>query len=191
VTLPGGSHHDSQRALLVTQAVFFCALAVCVALNHTRAAQTNGISYFAVNHRTVPFISVGFLAAGAGLWRVATLNQRRGDSSFSVYVTRLIALDAILVLVTPYKYGTILNWTHMSAGVIGAFLQIGFLLYWMKFRRSTWLAVGLSVQLLGGVISFLSMPDWSFDQLLFGETIFQVGFCLGFVTANRQSGDTG
>jgi hypothetical protein len=37
---------------------------------------------------------------------------------------------------------------------------------------------GAAVQLAGGIIGALSLPDWRFQYLMYGELIFELGFCV-------------
>ncbi len=166
----------ARRLLVVTQLIFFGALLWCVVLVHNHAAENAGISYYAVHSQTVALAVIGYAAAAVGLWRTSTIFRGAGVEAVGWLGLRAVAVMLILLLVTPYSGGTFLNWAHMTVGVAGALLQLA--MTWMLLRRtrSSTVALAGAVQLLGGIVAALSLPDWSFEYLLAGEIVFQVGF---------------
>jgi hypothetical protein len=38
--------------------------------------------------------------------------------------------------------------------------------------------LGVTIQLAGGIVGALSLPDWRFQYLLYGEMLFEFGFGL-------------
>jgi len=166
------------RVLLTTQAFFFLALAWCIYLQHGFDANTAGISYFGVNHRTIFFAIVGYVIAAAGLWRTSRLFREGGLDPLLALGLKLVAAMLLLLLVTPYTGGTLLNWAHMTVGVLGALVQLA-ISYALLRRTTSLLAVGgATIQLAGGIIGAFSLPDWKFQILMWGELIFELGFCL-------------
>lgn len=166
------------RVLLTTQALFFVALAWCIYLQHGFEARSAGISYFGVNHRTVFFAIVGYVIAAVGLWRTSRLFIEGGLDPLLALGLKLVAAMLLLLLVTPYTGGTFLNWAHMTFGVVGALVQL--VISYALLRRSGSIAAitGTSIQLAGGIIGAFSLPDWKFQILLYGELMFELGFCL-------------
>ena len=61
----------SRQLLLLTQAVFFGALAICLIIDDGRTARIDGISYYGVYHRTIFVLATGYLVSAAGLFRTA------------------------------------------------------------------------------------------------------------------------
>lgn len=91
---------------------------------------------------------------------------------------RVVSTTLVVLLLTPYNRGPILDWSHTVAGVVCAlaqFLVAGRLVMRRRDRRS-WSA--LAVMFMGGVLAACSLPDWKFDYLLSGESILEVGFAL-------------
>jgi hypothetical protein len=171
---PGES--EVRHFLLATQAFFFLAVGVCVVINHSREAQTSGVSFYGVYHRTIAIIVLGFCAASYGLWRASSYLARVGLSHVTVLGLRVVAVGLVLLLLTPYNKGTFFNWAHMSVGVVMALVQLAVAAQLMMLYRS-WQSVGaFVVQLLGGLWAGASLPDWSFSYLLTGELIFELGF---------------
>lgn len=172
---------DLRKVLIRSQSVFFGLLALCVLVNHSHAAQNDGISFYAVHRSTLAFAIVGYLTAAVGLWRVAVELRLIGHNPLATLGLRLVAIELILLLITPYSGGAFLNWAHMSVGVSGALIQLalGAWLYrQLRTRTALWAVL---ITLSGGVISAFALPDWSFNPLLQGELIFELGFAWALV----------
>ncbi len=167
----------ARKTLVITQAIFFTTLAWCVLLVHNHDAQNSGISYYGVHLRTVAFAIFAYASAAVGLWRASTLFQRAGLDSMSWVGMRVIAVVLIVLLLTPYSAGAFLNWAHMTTGVIGALVQLAMVITLLRRRATAAAVVGFTVQLVGGILGALSLPNWGFTYLLTSEIIFQIGFC--------------
>lgn len=169
------------RLLLITQGVFFTLLTWCILRAHDFAARSAGISYYGAHHQFVLVAVVGYGVAAIGLWRVATLFKRGGVHPLVCLGMRTVAVMLILLLLTPYNEGAVLNWTHMSVGVCGALVQLAIAIALIK-RVGTRAAIGgFAVQLFGGVVGAFSLPDWRFQVLLYSEMIFELGFGWGLL----------
>ena len=166
------------RVLLTTQALFFLALAWCIHLQHGFDARSAGISFFGVNHRTIFFAILGYILAAVGLWRASNLFKEGGLGPLMSLGLKLVAVMLLLLLVTPYTGGAFLNWTHMSVGILGALVQLSITYALLRRTTSFWVVAGASIQLTGGIIGALSLPDWRFQILLYGESMFELGFCV-------------
>jgi hypothetical protein len=173
-----GASIDTQtrRLLVVTQSLFFLSLAVCLLIDHGHRAQTDGISYYGVYGPTVAILGAGYTVAGVGLWRTADYFRAAGVSSATEMCLRGVSIGLFVLFVTPYNEGTFMNWTHMSAGVTGALLQLAVSWQLLRAQRSRRAVMGFSVQLLGGVLAAVSLPTWGFEVLLIGQIVYQIGF---------------
>ena len=171
---PGES--EVRHFLLATQAFFFLCVGVCLCINHSSKAETSGISFYGVYHRTLAFAILGFCVGSYGLWRASTYLARAGLSHWSVLGLRFLAVGLILLLLTPYNKGTFFNWAHMSVGVLMAIVELALATQLMVLYRSWQAVTAWTVQLVGGVWAGASLPDWRFSYLLAGELIFEVGF---------------
>jgi hypothetical protein len=166
----------TRHLLLISQSLFFVALAWCLILNHGPTAENDGISFYGVYHETVPLIVAGYAAAFVGLWRTSVTFRGAGVPALTWAGLRVIAALLLVLLATPFNHGAFLNWTHMAAGITGALLELEVALQLVRESRSLRTVLGLAVLLLGGVISAASLPDWHFTHLLQGEIVFQMGF---------------
>jgi hypothetical protein len=167
---------QTRHVLLITQLLFFFALAWCLILNHSATAENDGISFYGVHHETVALLIGGYAAAFVGLWITSAHFKSAGVPTLTWVCLRAIAVLLFVLLATPYNRGALLNWTHMMAGILGALFQLEVALQLVRESRSFRTVVGLVILVLGGVIAAASLPDWHFEYLLQGEIIFQVGF---------------
>ena len=165
------------RLLVLTQILFFAALAWCVLLVHNYDAENSGISFYGAHHRTVLIAIIGYVAAAVGLWGASSLFKQGGFEPLAWMGLRVVAVMLILLLVTPYDEGAFLNWTHMTIRTVSALVQLAISYLFLRRLDSISLKLGFSIQLAGGIFSALSLPDWSFHFLLYSEIIFQLGFC--------------
>jgi hypothetical protein len=173
---PAVSQTQTRHVLLVTQVLFFFALAWCLVLNHSATAENDGISFYGVHRETVALLIGGYAVAFVGLWITSTHFRAAGVPNLTWIGLRAIAVLLFVLLATPYNRGPFLNWTHMIAGVLGAIVQLEVALQLVRESRSFRTVCGLAVLVLGGVIAAASLPDWHFEYLLQGEIVFQVGF---------------
>jgi hypothetical protein len=168
----------SIHVLLWTQAIFFAAIAWCLYLEHGFSARSAGISYYGVNHRTIVIAIAGYVVAAVGLWRTSRLFREGHLDPLLSLGLKVVAVMLLRLLATPYNQGTFLNWTHMSVGVLGALVQLAMSIALLRRYGSARAIVGFSVQLAGGIIGALSLPDWRFQILLYGEILYEIGFSL-------------
>jgi len=166
----------ARQTLLITQSIFFLALAVCLLINHGHVAANDGISYYGVYVPTMPILFTGYFAAAAGLWWTSTYFTAAGAPPFTRAAFRAIAIGLIVLLATPYNQGAFLNWTHMTVGVSMALLQLGSSILLLRRWRTVGSTLGFSTQLAGGVLGALSLPNWHFTWLLQSECLFELGF---------------
>jgi hypothetical protein len=176
VATPLSLRQRAFRVLVGTQGLFFFALAWCVLLEHNHAAETSGISFYGVNHRTVILAIMGYVIAAVGLWRASWLFREGGFDPLLWIGLRCVAVMLILLLMTPYNAGTFFNWAHMSVGVVGALVQMAISISLLKRYGSIAAIAAFSVQLIGGILGAFSLPDWHFQILLIAETLFELGF---------------
>ncbi len=178
--------HQVNRILIVSQVAFFSSVALCLLINHSEMAESDGISFYGVYHSTIEVLAVGYTVAAVGLWRTANYLKLSGVSSFTVVALRLVGVGLFALLLTPYNKGAFFNWCHMIFGIIGALLQLEIALQFLR-RHSTRRGIAaLTVQLVGGIICAASLPDWQFPLLLPGEIIFQIGFAGTLLVGVRE-----
>ena len=77
---------------------------------------------------------------------------------------------------TPYTGGAFLNWTHMHRRRGGRLVQLAISYALVRRFPSVSTVAGFSALLLGGVLGALSLPDWSFQMLLYAEIVIELGF---------------
>ena len=174
------------RSLAITQVIFFVLLAWCVAIDHSRTVQVDGISFYGVFHRTLIQLGLAFVVAAGGLWRAAGHYLALGAPAWMAFGVRVVALSLFLVIATPFNQGTLLNWTHMTVGVAMALVQGAITIALVQRTTRPGALVAFVVQLAGGLVAFASLPDWHFTYLLQGEIAYQVGFSMALVVWMRE-----
>jgi hypothetical protein len=164
------------RTLSVTFSIFAVGILWCWLLQHGFNAQSQGISYYGVNHHTIVIAVAMYVGAAIGLWWTSLFFEHARFTPVVWLGLRGVAVMLILLLATPYNQGTFYNWAHMVVGVVGALVQLAIAVsLWQRYpsRAAT---AAFAVQLLGGLLGALSLPDWRFQILLYAEIIFQIGF---------------
>ena len=170
------SNSEVRNLLIATQSVFFGVLVVCVIINHSSTAMNEGISFYGVYHKTIELLIAGFTVSSVGLWRTSSYFGISDAPRITVIGLRFVAIGLFGLLVTPFNRGTFLNWAHMSIGVAMALVQLAMSVRLLVADRTSRALMAFAVQLGGGVIAALSLPDWRFDYLGLGEVIFEIGF---------------
>ena len=166
---------------MTTQVIFFAALLVCVLVSHGHDARTEGISFYGVYPPTVPILVIGYGAGVVGLWRLSSYFREDASQRVLVVGFRAVSVMLVVLLLTPFNLGPFWNWAHMIVGIAGALVQFVVAVRILQLDQSPRAIIGFSIQLLGGVLAALSLPDWRFDVLLAGQIILQVGFGLCLV----------
>ncbi len=166
----------TRRRLVASQAAFFALLALCIVIDHSAQAQRNGISFYGVDHETIGVIAAAYVVISWGMWGMAGAVGAAGAPAGLAQAVKAVALFPYVILVTPYTAGTLMNWTHMTAGVIMALIQMAIALGLLSRDRGAAPGLAFAVQLAGGILAALSLQNWHFGYLLQGEVTFQIGF---------------
>src|ERR1700689_1557136 len=82
-----------RHVLVITQSLFFLALAWCLVLNHSATAENDGISFYGVYHETIALLIGGYAVAFVGLWLTSTHFKAAG-----VPTLKWVGLRAISIL---------------------------------------------------------------------------------------------
>ena len=177
------SYDAARRALLAGAVGFFGAVAVCLLISHSATTEHDGISYFSVRADTLPIIVLGYGSVTVGML-VAARRLPNDDLGrrLALPLRGMPACFAALLL-TPFNKGTALNWTHMTLGVTLAISQAAVTIWVLAVLPALRVLLAAVVQLVGGVVAAWSMPTTSFNFLLQGELLFNVGFCACLVAA--------
>ncbi len=174
VMSPASLH--ARHVLLATQAVFFVCVALCVAVAHRGDAEIYGISYYGVHAPTLPFVVIGYGVGALGLWRTAKYLELLDVPAVLPVGMRVVATGLPTLLIFPYNHGSFFNWAHMTVGTVIGVSQMSIGTFLLVRARRLSASVAVFVQLAGGVLSAVSLPDWGFNHMLDGEIIFEIGF---------------
>jgi hypothetical protein len=184
------SYAAALRPLLLGSTGFFASVAVCLAISHSTTTEHDGISYFSVRSTTLPVILLGYLCVITGMLAAAHRFPDEDLGNRLALPMRCLPVLFVGLLCTPFNKGAFLNWTHMTVGVMLAISQ-GVVTVWLcsvlpAFRVLA--AAGL--ELVGGLVCALSLPDTSFNFLLQGELLFNLGFCLCLIAVVHDAAAT-
>jgi hypothetical protein len=172
------SYAAALRPIILGATGFFASLAVCLAISHSTTVEHDGISYFSVRASTLPVILLGYLAVGTGMLAGARRLPDHELGNRLAVPMRYMPILFVALLCTPFNEGTLFNWTHMTVGVVLAIAQ-GVVTVWLcSVLPAVRVLAAAGLELVGGVICALSMPDGAFNFLFQGELLFNLGFCL-------------
>jgi hypothetical protein len=172
------SYAAALRPLIVGSTGFFASVAICLAITHSATTEHDGISYFSVRSTTLPVILLGYASVIAGMLAAARRLPDQELGNRLALPMRCMPVLFVAILCTPFNKGTLLNWTHMTIGVTLAIAQ-GVVTVWLSLvLPSGRVLVAAALELVGGVICAVSLPDASLNFLMQGELSFYLGFCL-------------
>jgi hypothetical protein len=183
MTDPGRSYGAAQRALIQGFVGFWSAIVACLVVSHSATTEQDGISYFGVHATTLPLIVLGYASVIAGMLVAAQRLPADPVGRRLALPLRAMPVCAFLLLLTPFNHGTALNWSHMTVGVSLAFSEAAVTVWLLAVLAAPGVAAGALLELVGGVICALSLPGTSFNHLLQGELLFNLGFCVAIVAA--------
>jgi hypothetical protein len=184
-----GSYADARRSLVAGSLGFWLSVAICLVVSHSATTEHDGISYFSVRATTLPIIVLGYASIITGMLLAARRLPEDELGRRLALPLRCMPVCLAALLVTPFNRGTALNWTHMTVGISLAIAQ-GAVALWLSLVLPTARVLSAAaLQLVGGVVAALSMPSASFNFLLQGELLFNLGFCLCLLAAVRSAAD--
>ncbi|MDA8207767.1 MAG: hypothetical protein M0Z92_02105 [Actinomycetota bacterium] len=173
------SYERALRLLVGAELAMAVTLAACMGISYGKAASTYGVSYYGVHLDTLWILAIGFVATAYLLFRSArSIDLAKAPARVSLSL-KVLAVGLIALLLTPYTVDTFFNWTHMiiGASVFGLQMAVGAVVAFKVLGdRLGWL--GVLVELAGGVLAALSLPDHMLTYMLQGEIVFQVGFAI-------------
>jgi hypothetical protein len=175
----------TRQVLVATQVVFFACVAASTLVAYGPDAEEYGISYYGVHASTIPLIVIGYGVASLGLWRTASQLARLEPAPVVVPVLRTVAIALPLELLTPFNHGAFFNWAHMFVGIAIGVSQMASGIFVMLRQRGRAATIACVVQLVGGIVAALSLPDWGFNHMLEGEMIFEVGYSWSLILWTR------
>ncbi len=169
----------TQERLLAADIALFGALLLVAIWYPTSAIDGYGISYYLTHLDTFVPLAIGFVTCAALSWRAASDLPAIGGIAILRRALQLMSILLIGICFTPYTWGTLFDWTHQTLGSILFVEQLivsGWV--WWRYERSWFNAAMIVVQIVGGVMALLSLPNDGIMVLFQGEVIFQIGFSL-------------
>jgi hypothetical protein len=167
---------QARHVLIATQVVFFICVVMCIFVAHSREAEIYGISYYGVHAPTLPLVAIGYGVGSVGLWRTAKYLSPLDVPAIFAPGLRVVAVALPLLLITPFNHGAFFNWAHMMVGIVIGVTQMAISTYLVFRQRKFPTTVAFLLQLAGGIVAAVSLPDWGFNHMLDGEMVFELGF---------------
>lgn len=184
------SYGAALRPLILGATGFFACVAICLAISHSATTEHDGISYFSVHATTLPVILLGYLLVITGMLAAVRRLPDHELGNRLALPMRCMPILFVALLCTPFNKGTLLNWTHMTVGVALAVAQ-GVATIWLcSVLPAIRVLAAAGLELVGGVICALSLPDSTFNFLLQGELLFNLGFCLCLIAVVHDAAST-
>ncbi|NNN13560.1 MAG: hypothetical protein HKL81_07440 [Acidimicrobiaceae bacterium] len=167
------------KPLYAAELTFSATVVVCSLILFDHSVSVYGISYWGIRLATVPVLVIGLTATSLLLFQAASRLPDDKPFTYIALCFRVVGVGAILLLLTPYTAGTFFNWAHMTIGAAFFLAQMTTSTYlYIKLPKDSWLNSAIVVQLLGGIMAMLSLPDNLLALMLQGEVLFQIGFAL-------------
>ena len=167
------------KPLYAAELTFGATVIVCSLILFDHSVSVYGISYWGIRLETVPILVIGLMATSLMLFQAASRLPDQKPLTYMAICFRVVGAGAILLLLTPYTAGTFFNWAHMTIGATFFLAQMATSAYmYIKLPKDFWLSSAILVQLFGGILAMLSLPDNLLALMLQGEVLFQIGFAL-------------
>lgn len=163
--------------LLAADLALFGTLLLVAIWYPSSAIDGYGISYYLTHLDSFIPLAIGFVLCAVLSWRAASDLPKTGGLGVLRRALEIMAVLIIGIAFTPYTWGTLFDWTHQTLGsilFIEQLLMSGWI--WWRYARSWFNATMILMQLVGGVMALLSLPNDGIMVLFQGEVIFQIGF---------------
>ena len=168
-----------RKDLVVALGATILGLAIPLSILHDPSVGTYGISEFGVHVITAIPLGVGLFIASFYLWKIADqLRSTRGNDAMTQAFRALSVLITLIVL-TPFTVDTLFNWLPMTIGALLFLDQLALSVHILRVHNvDKALILFFAVELIGGVLAALSLPDNWLSYMFQGEVLFQIGFIL-------------
>lgn len=173
------------RWVVAGQVLFLAMMAVCWAIQPSRAALERGLSFYGNDRRTVVPYTAAFVLA-IGLTAIGLRRHRHGGRRLRWAVAALVALMVPIPL-TPYRVDTVFDWLHVGSSTVLflAGLAVGGWLALCRLRRSTAHAL-FGLQAVAG-IAILAAEIGLHAYMIPSEVVFQLVVAALVVLAIRRT----
>ncbi len=154
-------------------------IGLCMTIDFNPNKNSYSISYYGAHLATFWVLAVGFFITSYFLLRASGGFEKTYYLQPLALTLKVVGVGLVLLLLTPYTFGTFFDWTHSIIGtVVFSFQTISTVIYWSWLGHNWRLGADLVILLIGGLLAALSMPNNMLHLMLEGEIIFQIGFAL-------------
>lgn len=171
------------RLLLAAQAVFFLALAVCVALDARGLGDNHGWSYYEGRAATAGPYVIGFVASIALVGYAAIVAARSDVPRGLAWGLAGLALFLAFDVASPDTVNDVFYWAHDATSAALFLYELGLALWLVRTLVPNGVGAALvAAQFAGGLVAMFSQLQL-ISQLGLGILLFQVSFGVLLVTA--------
>jgi hypothetical protein len=168
-----------QERLLTADLALFGALLLVTIWYPTSAIDGYGISYYLTHLDSFVPLATGFVTCSVFSWLASRDLPLSGGLGVLRRALRIMSVLILGICFTPYTWGTLFDWTHQTLGSILFIEQLVISAWiWWRYARNWFNATMILVQVIGGVMALLSLPNDGIMVLFQGEVMFQIGFAL-------------
>ncbi len=168
-----------RKHLVIASVASIFALAIPLSLLHNASVEIYGISEFGVHIDTAIPLGIGLFIASFNIWAVANHLRSKATDAAVAQSFRAISILIVLIVLTPYAIDTIFNWIHMVIGTLLFLDQLALSIHVIKVcNRETKLVLLFALEIFGGILAALSLPNHMLSYMFQGEVLFQIGFAL-------------
>ncbi len=166
-----------QHHLRTATVAVILGLAISLIFLHNASVQIYGVSEFGVHLTTVLSLGTGLFVASYSIWGVAEDLQRETQRSTLKRAFQGMSIFLVLIVLTPFSINTFFNWTHMIVGTLLFLDQLAISIYLVNVNDyKNKLVIYFVVEIMGGILAALSLPNHMLTYMFQGEVLFQVGF---------------
>jgi hypothetical protein len=170
------SEKEIRKRLLLATFSFTAGIGAALVILHNSNVEIYGVSEFGVHLSTAPFLALGLFSAAYNTWKLADqVNPNIGTPNLGVLL-KFVSLSMVLIVLTPFTIDTFFNWTHMIVGALLFLDQLYISLTLLHYESDNYKLTLLAVELIGGILAALSLPNHMLTYMFQGEIIFQAGF---------------
>ncbi|MGA3150147.1 MAG: hypothetical protein ABSD10_00805 [Candidatus Saccharimonadales bacterium] len=164
------------RYLAYSQAVFFAAVLLCIAIAPASLAANTGLSYFGVREKTVLIYGIGLILSAYFILKALRFAPKVPGMWPVTRGLRLLPPLMAGVAITPYSIDNWFDWIHHALGITLFSLQLLIAIWLVARSFRDWLNwLLLAAQFAGGIISLIYLAP-SHGLLIQGQLIFQAAF---------------
>lgn len=171
---------DFYKNFIYAQIFGLIFLLICMLLRPQIPFGGKGVSAFGVNYITFLPYSIGYLLYAYFIQKCSqAIIKKDNYSKWIKYSLNIISICFVALIFTPYAINTQFNDIHTTVSTTLFLTELILSMYLINKNSYNFkVSLFLVIQIIGGLISMLSIANNGLHYLFEGEIIFQVAFVL-------------